>query len=81
MEGYIVMIRPCINGGKKPGHIVYIFNNIIGKRAELVLGRLRLRARIEILNLHSTGKGALTAQLLRCRNSDDLIRKIKYINE
>lgn len=68
------MLRPCINGRKKPGHIAYIFNNIIGKRAKLVLGGLRLRARIEILVLHSTGKGALTAQLLRCGNSDDLIR-------
>ena len=75
------MLRPCINGRKKAGHIVYIFNNIIGKRAKLVLRRLRLRARIEILELHSTGKGALTAQLLRCGNSDDFIREIKYINE
>lgn len=76
-----MMLRPCINGRKKPGHIVYIFNNIIGKRAELVLGRLRLRARIEILKLHSTGKGALAAQLHGCGNSNDLIRKIKYINK
>ncbi len=76
-----MMLRPCINGRKKAGHIVYIFNNIISKRAKLVLRGLRLRARIEILELHSTGKGALTAQLLRCGNSDDLIREIKYINE
>lgn len=76
-----MMLRPCINSRKKAGHIVYIFNNIIGKRAKLVLGGLRLRARIEILRLHSTGKGALAAQLLRCGNSDDLIRKVKYINE
>lgn len=69
-----MMLRPCINSRKKAGHIVYIFNNIIGKRAKLVLGGLRLRARIEILELHSTGKGTLTAQLLRCGNSDDLIR-------
>ncbi len=75
------MLRPCINGRKEASHIDYIFNNIIGKRAKLVLGGLRLRARIEILELHSTGKGALTAQLLRCGNSDDLIREIKYINE
>ena len=76
-----MMIRPCINSRKKAGHIVYIFNNIISKRTKLVLGGLRLRARIEILELHSTGKGALTAQLLRCGNSDDLIREIKYINK
>lgn len=76
-----MMLRPCINSRKKAAHIVYIFNNIISKRAKLVLGGLRLRARIEILELHSTGKGALTAQLLRCGNSDDLIRKIKYINK
>lgn len=76
-----MMLRPCINSRKKAGHIVYIFNNIISKRAKLVLGRLRLRAHIKILRLHSTGKGALTAQLLRCGNSDDLIREIKYINE
>lgn len=75
------MLRPCINGRKKAGHIVYIFNNIIGKRAELVLGRLRLRARIEILNLHSTRKGAFAAQLLRSGNGDDFIRKIKHINK
>ena len=75
------MLRPCINGRKEASHIAYIFNNIIGKRAKLVLGGLRLRARIEIFKLHSTGKGALTAQLLRCGNSDDLIREIKYINE
>ena len=81
MEGYIVMLRPCINGRKKPGHIAYIFNNIIGKRAELVLGRLRLRARIEILNLHSTGKDTFAAQFLRSGNGDDFIRKIKYINK
>lgn len=76
-----MMLRPCINGRKKAGHIVYIFNNIISKRAKLGLGGLRLRARIEILELHSTGKSALTAQLLRCGNSDNLIREIKYINE
>ena len=76
-----MMLRPCINSRKKAGHIVYIFNNIISKRTKLVLGGLRLRARIEILELHSTGKGALTAQLLRCGNSDDLIREIKYINK
>ena len=69
-----MMLRPCINSRKKAGHIAYIFNNIIGKRAKLVLGRLRLRARIEIFKLHSTGKGALTAQLFRSGNSDDLIR-------
>lgn len=76
-----MMLRPCINGRKKPGHIAYIFNNIIGKRAKLVLGRLRLRARIEILRLHSTGKGALAAQLLTRGNSDDFIRKVKNINK
>lgn len=75
------MIRPCINGRKEASHIAYIFNNIISKGAKLVLGGLRLRARIEIFKLHSTGKGALTAQLLRSGNSDDLIRKVKYINE
>lgn len=56
-----MMLRPCINGRKKAGHIAYIFNNIIGKGAKHVLGGLRLRARIEILELHSTEKGALTA--------------------
>ncbi len=76
-----MMLRPCINGRKKAGHIFYIFNNIISKRAKLGLGRLRLRARIEILELHSTGKSALTAQLLRSGNSDDFIRKVKYINK
>ena len=75
------MLRPCINGRKEASHIAYIFNNIIGKRAKLVLGGLRLRARIEIFKLHSTGKGALAAQLLRRGNSDDLIRKVKYINK
>ena len=69
-----MMLRPCINSRKKPGHIAHIFNNIISKRAKLILGGLRLRASIEILRLHSTGKGSLTAQLLRCGNSDDLIR-------
>ena len=76
-----MMLRPCINSRKKAGHIVYIFNNIISKRAKLVLGGLRLRARIEILRLHSTGKGALAAQLLRRGNSDDFIRKVKNINK
>ncbi len=76
-----MMLRPCINGRKKADHIVYIFNNIIGKRAKLVLGRLRLRTRIKILRLHSTRKGALAAQLLRRGNSDDFIRKVKYINK
>lgn len=75
------MLRPCINGRKKAGHIVCIFNNIIGKRAKLVLGGLRLRARIEIMELHSTGKGTLAAQLLRRGNSNDFIRKVKYINK
>lgn len=75
------MLRPCINGRKKACHIIDIVNNIIGKRAELVLGRLRLRARIEILKLHSAGKGAFAAQFLRSGNGDDFIRKIKYINK
>lgn len=75
------MLRPCINGRKKAGHIVYIFNNIIGKRTKLLLRGLSLRARIEILKPHSTGKGALTAQFLRCGNSNDLVRKVKYINK
>ncbi len=76
-----MMLRPCINGRKKACHIIDIVNNIIGKGAKLVLGGLRLRAGIEILKLHSTGKGAFAAELLRCGNSDDFIRKIKYINK